>query len=316
MQFFEYSPILGWSNSRYDKFTICRRQYYYQYYYKQDSEYPQVLIARLRSMISVPLQIGIIAHTCISTLPKRLLKEPSQPIDTQHLNDYIRRKVVEQYGKAEYTEIYYCSETQINMEQINNKVLIAIMNLIESDRFKWLTQQALVATESWLIGPEGYGETRVGGLKAYCKVDFLIPVQDHLYIFDWKTGKERQDKHNAQMRGYAAWASYHYDISLDAIIPMIAYLLPEYHEKTVEFNESDMQDFATLVRGQIREMYALCSNVDENVPLSRDRFPQAKVESLCEYCNFIELRGHTQIGSANAHSIQINFPDLSYVFSI
>jgi len=95
------------------------------------------------------------------------------------------------------------------------------------------------------------------------------------------------------MRGYAAWASYHYDISLDAIIPMIAYLLPEYHEKTVEFNESDMQDFATLVRGQIREMYALCSNVDENVPLSRDRFPQAKVESLCEYCNFRELRGHT-----------------------
>jgi len=252
MQSFEFSTILGWSNSRYDIFTTCRRQYYYQYYYKWDNEHPQALIARLRSMVSVPLQIGIITHTCISTLLKRLLKEPNQPINTRRLTDYIRRKVVEQHRKANYAEIYYGSETQIDMEEINNKVLIAIMNLIESDRFKWLTQQALVATEPWIIDPEGFGETRVEGLKAYCKVDFLIPVQDQLYILAWKTGKEREDKHNAQMRGYAAWASYHYDILLDAITPTIAYLLPDYHETTVKLNEYDMQDFATLVREQTR----------------------------------------------------------------
>ena len=52
-----------------------------------------------------------------------------------------------------------------------------------------------------------------------------------------------------------------------------------------------MQDFATLVREQTREMYALCSDVDENVPLPKDRFPQTKIESLCEYCNFGELCG-------------------------
>lgn len=291
MKYFEYSPILGWSNSRYDTFTTCRRQYYYQYYSKWDKEYPQALIARLRLMVSVPLQIGTITHTCISTLLMRLLKEPKQPIDTQRLTDYIHRKVVEQHRKADYAEIYYGSETQIDMEGINNTVLTAIMNLIESNRFKWLIQQASVATEPWLIDPEGYGETRVEGLKAYCKVDFLIPAQGYLYILDWKTGKERENKYNTQMKGYAAWASYHYNVSLDTITPTIAYLLPEYHETTVKLNEYDMQDFATLVREQTREMYALCSDVDENVPLSKDRFPQTKIESLCEYCNFRKLCG-------------------------
>ncbi len=293
MQSFEYSAILGWSISRYDTFTACRRQYYYQYYYKWDNEHPQALIARLRLMVSVPLQIGILTHTCISTILKRLLKEPDQPIDTQRLADYVRRKVAEQHRRADYEEIYYGRETRIDTEGMTGTVLTAVTNLIESDRFKWLAQQASAATEPWIIEPEGFGETRVEGLKAYCKVDFLIPAQNHLHILDWKTGKEREDKHNIQMRGYAAWASYHYDTKLDAITPTVAYLLPDYHETTMELNEYDMQDFATLVREQTQEMYTLCSDVDENVPLPKDRFPQTQVEPLCEYCNFRELCGRT-----------------------
>lgn len=291
MKSFEYTTILGWSISRYDMFTTCRRQYYYQYYYKWDTEHPQGLIARLRSMVSVPLQIGTVAHTCISTLLKRLLKEPDQPVDTQRLADYVGRKVAEQHRRADYAEVYYGHEIRINTEEMTDTILAAVTNLIESDRFEWLAQQATAATKPWIIDPVGFGETRVEGLKAYCKVDFMIHTQDHLHILDWKTGKEREDKHSIQMRGYAAWASYHYDTQLDAITPTVAYLLPDYHETTMELNEYDMQDFATLVREQAQEMYALCSDVGENVPLSKDRFPQTKVEPLCEYCNFRELCG-------------------------
>ena len=38
---YEYSDILGWSVSRYDKFCLCRRQYYYDYYGKYDAEFPR-----------------------------------------------------------------------------------------------------------------------------------------------------------------------------------------------------------------------------------------------------------------------------------
>ena len=288
MKPFEYTPILGWSISRYDTFSTCRRRYFYQYYYKWDTEHPREKIARLRSMVSVPLQVGTVAHICISTLFRRLLKEPRQPIDIQRLADYARRKLADQHRNADYAEIYYGQKSKVDQEEMAAAVVAAITNLIKSDRFKWLVEQATSKTEPWVIDPEGYGETRVENLKAYCKVDFLIPAPGAVHILDWKTGKEKEGKHGIQMRGYAAWASYHYDEKLDSITPTVAYLLPDYREKTVELNEYDMQDFASLVRGQTNEMYALCSDVAENVPQTKDRFPMTRLESLCRYCNFRE----------------------------
>ena len=35
---FEFTPILGWSASRYDTFKSCQRRYYYTYYAKYDSQ--------------------------------------------------------------------------------------------------------------------------------------------------------------------------------------------------------------------------------------------------------------------------------------
>ncbi len=111
--------------------------------------------------------------------------------------------MAEQHRVADYAEVYYGHETQIDTEEMADTVLSAVTNLIESERFGRFAQQASAATEPWIIDPEGFGETQVEGLKAYCKVDFMIPKQDHLHIFDWKTVKEREGKHCIQMRGYA-----------------------------------------------------------------------------------------------------------------
>ena len=81
-----------------------------------------------------------------------------------------------------------------------------------------------------MIEPPGYGQTEINGLKAYCKVDFLFPVEDMIYIMDWKTGKADTDKHTKQMIGYSAWASYHFEHAPEKIQPIIAYLKPDYSE--------------------------------------------------------------------------------------
>jgi hypothetical protein len=291
MKSFPYTPILGWSISRYDSFTTCRRQYYYQYYYKYDTEYPPERIARLRSLVSVPLQIGTVTHECISTILKRLLKNPTDPVNTERLSEYIDRKVAEKQRGARYAEVHYGQMLEVSVAEIASRVCDALRSLIRSDRFGWLAKQASLQTQPWVIDPEGYGETCVDGLKAYCKVDFLIPADERLYILDWKTGREREDKHALQVRGYAAWASYHFGTAFDAVVPIVAYLLPQYHETSVKLNEYDMQDFATLVRDQTREMYDMCSEEEQNVPLPKDRFAQTRIESLCVYCNYRELCG-------------------------
>ncbi|HIF68834.1 MAG TPA: hypothetical protein EYQ29_05885 [Candidatus Lambdaproteobacteria bacterium] len=58
----------------------------------------------------------------------------------------------------------------------------------------------------WIIELSNYGETRINGLKAYCKVDFLVPMEDELHILDWKTGRKDVQKHRRQLIGYAGWA--------------------------------------------------------------------------------------------------------------
>ncbi len=291
IQAYPFSAILGWSNSRYEMFSACRRQYYYHYYYRFDTEDDAAKIHKLRELTSMPLQIGSLAHDSISTVLSRLQKQPSDPIDRTRLADFIDRKVAATIASCQFSEIYYHHVLLIDIESIKATVTEALMNLLESERFKWIRQVAAANSRGWIIDPPGYGETRIDGLKAYCKVDFLFPVDSTLHILDWKTGKERPEKHATQIRVYAAWAVYSLGSPVDKTRPVIAYLLPHYHETAAGLNEYDLEEFSRLVRAQTQEMYAFCSDIEQNVPLPRDAFPMTKFSSVCSFCNYRELCG-------------------------
>jgi len=288
---YPYTPVLGWSISRYDTFSACRRQYYYQYYHKHDNELGAERIARLRALVSVPLQIGTVTHDCIAAIFNRLLREPTEPVDHARLADFVSRKAAEKHRGARYAEIHYGERAEVAAEDIASPSRDAIESLCASERFAWLIERASHPEGEWIVDTEGYGETRVDGLKAYCKVDFLIPAESRLHILDWKTGKEREERHAVQLRGYAAWASHRFGVPAERIAPTVAYLLPAYREVSVTLNQYDMQDFATLVRTQTHEMQALCRDVERNLPLPKERFPMTSIESLCTYCNYRELCG-------------------------
>ena len=74
MKKFPFTSILGWSSSRYDVFSTCKRKYYYRYYAKHDMDFALDQIIRLRQLTTVPLTVGSIAHDVIETLLKRLQK--------------------------------------------------------------------------------------------------------------------------------------------------------------------------------------------------------------------------------------------------
>ncbi|MCX6071749.1 MAG: hypothetical protein NTU91_12985 [Chloroflexi bacterium] len=40
IQQFPYTPILGWSLSRYDLFSLCKRKYFFHYYTKSTVKSP------------------------------------------------------------------------------------------------------------------------------------------------------------------------------------------------------------------------------------------------------------------------------------
>ncbi len=285
---FDYTPILGWSISRYDVFQMCKRQYYYSYYGKYDLDIPIKKINSLKIMTSIPLSIGIIVHNTIKVLLERLRKSEDS-INEERFFDFVNRKMIGYCESNVFMEVYYNEIELLKTEKVLKKVKLSLDNLSSSNRFQWLLKKAIYNKNKWIIEPKGYGETRIKGMKAYCKVDFLFPVEDDIFIFDWKTGRLDNSKHKHQLIGYASYASYHFDKDPTKIIPIIAYLQPEYRETELSLNEFDIQEFTSRVKFETEEMYEFCINIEENIPTDKEVFAQTSNSAICNYCNYREL---------------------------
>jgi len=284
---FEFTPILGWSASRYDTFKTCQRRYYYTYYAKFDPVLSIDRINRLKKMTSIPLEIGNIVHDIIKVLLERFQKTEKQ-IDSRRFYDYARN-LTEQYCQKPFAEIYYKEINQVNIDDIYENVRLCLSNLLNSQRFMWMLQNAIKKKDQWVIEPPGFGQTVINGLKAYCKVDFLFPVDNDFYIMDWKTGKADTLKHRKQMLGYTAWASFHFDHAPEKIHPVIAYLKPDYSEDTMHISQPDTENFADTVKNETLEMYNFCTDIEDNIPKGKDLFEKTTNTIFCNYCNFREL---------------------------
>ncbi len=283
---FDYTPILGWSVSRYDKFKLCKRQYFYEYYGKYDRVYPK--IKELKKLLSIPLSIGIIVHNVIRVLLERLLKSEEE-IDIERFLDFAKRETERCCQGNTFAEVYYNEINHVNPNELYEEIKKDLMNFLNSNRYKWIKTKAITNKDNWIIEPPGYGEFRLTGMKVYCKVDFLFPVDNETYIIDWKTGKLDSEKHRKQLLGYVSWASYNFKIGSERIVPIIAYLKPSYKEIKMRFNEYDLQDLITRVRDETEEMYSFCCNIEENIPEDKKKFIKTKNKKICAYCNYREL---------------------------
>lgn len=285
---FEYTDILGWSVSRYDKYQLCKRQYYYDYYAKYDREFPRAKITALKQMTSFALETGNIVHDIIKVLLERLLKS-EQPVNEVRFLDYAARKTEEYVTAKKFAEVYYGEIEKVRHEDVFENVKISLNNFLQSTRFLWITQKAVDNKTSWVIEPPGFGETRINGMKAYCKVDFLFPVENNIFILDWKTGKQDEKKHKKQLIGYSTWASYHFDSRPENIFPLIAYLQPQYSEMKIVLNEYDIQEFIGCVESETKEMYSYCASVEKNIPKDKQEFVKTQKSFACKFCNYREL---------------------------
>ncbi|MBE9569120.1 MAG: PD-(D/E)XK nuclease family protein [Proteobacteria bacterium] len=288
LKIYEYTPILGWSTSRYGMFRTCKKKYFYHYYGKFDEEYPRSKIEELKNLTSIPLEIGNIVHDTIRDILRRLLKSEKE-IDKGRLFDYTRHTTETSCNSKTFDEVYYKKMDEVRVEDIFEKIIDRLYHFLDSDTFSFITTGALPSKGRWIIEQQGYGETRIEGMKAYCKVDFVFPVDDKIYILDWKTGRPDHEKHRKQLLGYAYWVFSEFDTPIASIIPIIVYLNPQYKELRVEIGEGDIQGFARMMKRETEEMYAFCRDIEQNIPRPKEVFEKTDQLAICNYCNFKEL---------------------------
>ncbi len=283
-----FTPILGWSASRYEKFDQCKRWYYYDYYAKYDRDIPLRKIAFLKSLTSTHLEIGNSVHDTIATLLRRLQRKTS-PIDTEKVLSYSYSQVDRAMESKNFLEVYYNQQEKINADDLKDRVGICLANFFGSRWYQWLIGEAIPGRSSWVIEPGDYGELRINGLKAYCKVDFLFPITEgNLCILDWKTGKADRGKHRRQMMGYVLYARDIFKVAADEVKSVIVYLSEPNEEMENSFSESELDEFTGQIAKETEEMYRYCENIEENIPRPKSFFPK-QASGLCAYCNYREL---------------------------
>jgi hypothetical protein len=287
---YPFTPILGWSISRHEVFDKCRRQYFYQYYPKYVTAAPQYKVSKLKALTSAPIEIGNAVHDCMEALLNRLRKSDSG-IDEGKFFKFADDKLTEYFSTKSFIELYYGQEEALDIDAARGKVRGCLSNFINGPCYGWLLMKAMTNRTGWMIEPAGYGETRPGGMKAYCKMDFLFPVGEEVYILDWKTGAKDQAKHAAQLMGYAAAANSNFSIPWNMIFPKIVYLYPQYDELEIAFRESDLLGYLQTIREQTEAMYAMCNDAERNVPRDISEFAKSPSRSMCRNCRFQELCG-------------------------
>lgn len=291
---FPFSPILGWSVSRFDTFSYCKRKYYYSYYGRFDREFSVDKINQLKKLTSEALTIGSLAHDVIEAILKRLQKS-TDIIDEARMKNFVKQQVQKYMLDHTFSEVYYKEKESIDETYITESVFNAVLIFMNSERFEWVKQLPDSSKQQWIIEPDGFGETRIqtdrGELKAYCKVDFMLPNGRDIYILDWKTGKADEFKHRKQLIGYSLFATFHFENKFDRIIPILAYLKDEYNEVIPEISERDIENFKDDMLAETRAMHNMNLDIENNTPLDKNEFTLTESEGKCKYCEFRELCG-------------------------
>jgi hypothetical protein len=232
------------------------------------------------------LETGNVVHDVIEAFLRRLQASDSD-IDEKRFFQFARRKAEEYFATKTFIETYYGAKT-VSLDDALAKINACLQNFLTSPCYHWIFMKALTNKNDWLVEPPGFGETRLNGLKAYCKMDFLFPVDGVVHILDWKTGKKDAYKHSNQLIGYAAAAHNNFNIPRDKLFPKIVYLYPAFDEFELTLRD-DFCVFFDKVKQQTEAMYALCADVEKNIPQGIEAFPPAPSQGSCAYCNFQEL---------------------------
>lgn len=239
-------------------------------------------------MTSVPLEIGNVVHDVLEAFLHRLQKSDSD-IDERRFFQFAEAKARTYFAHKTFLEQYYGQCEAIDMQRALDKIHSCLRNFITSPIYTWIFMKAMLNKDNWMVEPEGYGETRINGMKAYCKMDFLFPVDDHVYILDWKTGQKNEYKHRLQLIGYALAAQVNFKLARETILPKIIYLFPAFEEFEFHIQQSDFDSFSDKVARETDEMIALCRDPERNIPHDIDHFPMNPSPGICGHCNFQEL---------------------------
>jgi hypothetical protein len=283
-----YTPDIGWSSSRYGSFKTCALKYFWSYYAKFDTEVDHKYLDRLKNLTSIPFMIGTAAHETIEQILRRRVSGNLSPIDRPKLKNFVSQLIIKKMPTAEFCETYYNTKA-VKTEDLITEACQYVFAFLDSEIYQWIMKSWDGDPAKTIIETPNFGETRVQGMKAYLKTDFMfVDAKDGLHIFDWKTGKPKLKEHLQQVKAYSVWT-----LTLPKkpakITAHVVYLNTDHKPGKAELTDGDVQESLDRIRTELGEMSTCCLDPANNVPKAKTFFVERAVKNnLCPWCSFRE----------------------------
>jgi hypothetical protein len=300
-------PEFSWSFTRHRTLSECIRRYGYSYYFahggwKKDAPTLNRHLYRLKTLKNLQMVFGISVHQQIH----RLISDP-EGIKGLPTEKEILARIRAELNKAYHDsknqirwfenprehnmlmEIYYDNELpQGVIEEYKTKIPKTVKNLLNSETVRDLFQRRNTIQ---LIAAERFRYLEIkGGIKVWVVMDLLYKdlERDKFFIVDFKTSKQSANDME-QLSLYAKYISETYNIkNLDQIELRNEYLL-EGICKTYTPKPFDLEKVEHLIGSSIDYMQSYLHDIENNVPLDLEQFPQNK--KSCKHCCFREVCG-------------------------
>ena len=292
----KFQNEFSWSPSRHRMFESCKRHYYFNYYgswggWDKDADTQTQLLYRLKKITTVPQLVGTVVHDAISHALRALqvgrpihpsaIETSAQKLFGQHLLASEEQRW--RYSASQYTNLFehYYNEPFTETDQINstNHISTSLNAFFASDAYATLQS---ARPEDYLT-IEKLTDFTLADTKIWVVLDIAIRRDKSVYIFDWKTGRERQaDRH--QLAVYALYATSQWGVALSDLHLQDIYLQTNT-ERTLSLSPDDLDQTRIFVTESVQKMRALLDDPEQNTA-SQDTFPMTTNTHLCTTCPF------------------------------
>lgn len=296
----EFKNEFAWSVSRNDTFRKCRRMYYYQYYgywggwdYAADKRTRTIYI--LKQLQNRHMWAGSKVHECIEkTLAE--IKADNKKINIERkikiTLGLMRKEFLNSKNKKYFEDPKRCAlfEHEYGLDvskeewQANaNNVVECLKRFFNSDVYAEIAQ---LSDNQWLE-LEKFPYFYLDDFKIYAAIDFAFRINDEIFIYDWKTGKEDSEKDRFQLACYGLFATHKWNIRPKNISLVDFYLSGEYQNK-YKLSTFDLNEIQTQICSSIRKMQSLLDDSRENIA-SEMKFCLTEDSKTCEFCSFKKI---------------------------
>jgi hypothetical protein len=300
----ELQNEFSWSKSRHEKFSECRRAYYYAYYgswggWEAPAGSPVRELYVLKKLSSRWQWAGSVVHEALKQVLNRA-RATGEVRALDRVLEQTRQRARAQWAASreksywreasrivgltehEYAEPVRDEEWKRIYEAVVEGSLRAFYasevldEIRRTPRERWLTVDEL---DSWFFE----------GTRIWVAVDFAYRDRDGLvHVLDWKTGKERGVDH-AQVGTYALFARQKWDVLPEGVVGGLVYLVQDgggpASRTEVRVDEATLEACRAEMRGSIAGMKAVLADRERNAARIED-FQQTEALDVCRRCPF------------------------------